>query len=189
MEDENLLKKAKKGDSASFGAIYDKYAPKIYRYLFLKLGGLKVEAEDLTHEVFLSAWKNMDSFNLRGAPFSSYLYKIARNATIDYWRTKHQTVDIEVVPEETFSENPNVGEQIDLSDDLALMRRCIASLEPTYQDVLIMKFVDDMSNHEIATALDKTEGAVRVIQHRALKQLKKEVEKYGSRFSKTTEEA
>ena len=188
MEDEKLLRKAKKGDSSSFGEIYDKYAPKIYRYFFLKLGGRKGEAEDLTHEVFLSAWKNIETFDVRGVPFSSYLYKVARNAVIDYWRTKRPTVDIDVVPEETFSADPDLVTKLDFDSDLTMVKNCVASLEPAYQDVLIMKFVDDMTNREIAGALDKSEGAVRVIQHRALKQLKKEIEKHESGFSQTTEE-
>lgn len=189
MEDEKLLRKAKKGDSPSFGEIYDKYAPRIYRYFFLKLGGRKGEAEDLTHEVFLSAWKNIETFDVRGVPFSSYLYRVARNAVIDYWRTQKPTLDIDVVSEDTFSENPDIGERMDLDADLEAVKQCVAELDAAYQDVLIMKFVDDLSNKEIAHALDKSEGAVRVIQHRALKQLKKEIEKHESKFSQTTEEA
>ncbi len=189
MEDEKLLIKAKKGDSPSFGQIYDKYAPRIYRYFFLKLGGKKGEAEDLTHEVFLSAWKSIETFDIRGVPFSSYLYRVARNAVIDYWRTKRPTLDIDVLPEELFSEDPDVGEKMDLDADMEMVKRRVASLDPVYQDVLIMKFVEDLSNREIADALDKSEGAIRVIQHRALKQLKKEIEKHESEFSKTTQEA
>ncbi len=186
MEDEKLLKRAKKGESAAFGQIYDKYAPSIYRFIFLKLGGKKGETEDLTHEVFLSVWKNIESFDIRGVPFSSYLYKVARNAVIDYWRTKKQTFDIENVSEDFFSEDPDLEGKIDLSSNVELVKKCIAFLDPSYQDVLLLKFVEDLSNKEIGEMLKKTEGAVRVIQHRALKQLKNEIEKHESRFDKTT---
>lgn len=188
MEDDKLIKKAKRGESAAFGEIYDKYAPKIYRYVFLKLNGKKGDAEDLTHEVFLSAWKNVENFNERGVPFMSYLYKIARNAVIDHWRTVRPTYDIETVSEENFSVNPNVAENMDFDSDMALVKECLSKLEPAYQDVLIMKFIEDLSNKEIAHTLEKSEGAVRVIQHRALKQLKKEIEKHGTKFKRTTEE-
>ncbi len=189
MEENKLLKRAKKGESSAFGSIYDEYAPKIYRFIFLKLGGNKGDAEDLTHEVFLSAWKSMESFDIRGVPFGSYLYKVARNAVIDYWRTKKRSLDIDSVPDEIFSNDPEVAEEMDFKADIEAVKRCIGYLEPTYQDVLIMKFVEDMPNKEIAKSLEKTEGAIRVIQHRALKQLKKELEKNESRYNKTTEEA
>ncbi len=188
MEDDKLLKKAKKGDTSAFGEIYGRYAPKIYRYVFLKLGGRRGEAEDLTHEVFLSAWKNIETFDVRGIPFSSYLYRAARNSVIDYWRTRKQTYDIETVPENVFSVESALGEKMDSDSDLKVVKECIGLLEQTYQDVLIMKFVEDLSNKEISAALGKSEGAVRVIQHRALRQLKKAVLEHESRFKETTKE-
>ncbi len=188
MEDDKLLKKAKKGEGVAFGELYDKYAPKVYRYVFLKLNGKKSDAEDLTHEVFLSAWKNMENFDDRGVPFMSYLYKVARNAVIDHWRTVRPTYDIETIAEERFSVDPDIAGKIDFDSDMIAVKECLSKLEPVYQDVLIMKFIEDFSNREVARALEKSEGAVRVIQHRALKQLRKEIEKHGSRFKKTTEE-
>ncbi len=177
MEDErDLVLKAKRGDSTAFGALYDKHLPAIYRFILLKVGGRKGEAEDLTHEVFLSAWRNVRSFEFKGYPFSSWLYRIARNAVIDHYRTAKKNVSLESVPEDVFAERSDISDKVDVGFDMRKVRVHLARLEPVYQDVLLMKFVEEMSNQEIAAALEKSEGAVRVIQHRALKQLKKYIE-------------
>lgn len=177
MEDEKaLVLRAKKGDPNAFGALYDRYLPAIYRFILIKVGGRKGEAEDLAHEVFLSAWRNVGSYELKGFPFSSWLYRIARNAVIDHYRTAKQNISLDTAPEELFAERPDTAEKLDTSFATAQVRVHLAKLEPAYQDVLIMKFVEDMSNREIAAALQKSEGAVRVIQHRALKQLKRSME-------------
>lgn len=177
MEDEKeLVLRAKNGDGAAFGALYDNHLPAIYRFILLKVGGRKGEAEDLTHEVFLSAWKNIERFEFQGFPFSSWLYRIARNAVIDHYRTAKKNVSLDNVPEDIVAERPETGDKIDIAIAFKSVQVHLAKLEPVYQDVLIMKFVEDLSNQEIAKALEKTEGAVRVIQHRALKQLKKYME-------------
>ncbi len=178
MEDEReLVLRAKKGDSAAFGVLYDRHLPAIYRFILIKVGGAKAEAEDLTHEVFLSAWRNIGRYEFRGFPFTSWLYRIARNTVIDRYRTAKKNINLDAVAEDVLAEPSEAGEKIDAAFTAAQIRIHLAKLEPTYQDVLIMKFVDELTNREIAAALQKSEGAIRVIQHRALKQLKKLMER------------
>ena len=86
MKEEDLINKAKNRDSEAFGLLYDQYLPAIYRFILLKTSH-KVTAEDLTHQVFLNAWQNIENYQSRGFPFSSWLYRIANNAVIDYYRT------------------------------------------------------------------------------------------------------
>lgn len=167
-----LIQKAQEGDGEAFGALYDYYLPKIYRFVLLKVGR-REDAEDLTHQVFLSAWEHVRRYEHRGFPFSSWLYRIAGNAVIDHYRTDRHHQDIDTVPEETFAETDTTGETIDTAISAHHVRAALLKLEPDQQSVLIMRFIDDLSSKEIAEALGKTEGAVRVIQHRALKQLKK----------------
>lgn len=166
-----LVKRAIKGDSSAFGSLYDAYQPKIYRFILIKVSH-REEAEDLTHQVFLSAWQNMKSYKSLGFPFSSWLYQIARNKVIDYYRTSKQTVDLEEADEIYFS---TTHEEVNLTVDMSLQMEdvmaAIRQLKQVYQDVIIMRFVEELSPKEVAKALGKTEGAVKLIQHRAMKEL------------------
>lgn len=177
MEDDKLIEMAKKGKSEAFGLLYDKYVSSIYRYLFLRVGGDKGLAEDLTHNVFLAAWKNMGNYEIRGVPFLSYLYRIAKNELTDYWRTKKTTIDIyDLSDSEAMSAKHDWGESLDEKQILEKIKNAIPLLEDSYQEVIILKFVEGFSNKEIAEMLGKSEGAIRVLQHRALKQLKSYLE-------------
>ena len=174
-EEESLIQKAKEGDGNAFGELYDAYQPRIYRFVFLKTGG-KQDAEDITHQVFLSAWQNMGKYEFQGFPFSSWLYRIASNAVIDHYRTKRDHRDIETISEEIVAEMPDLETKLDTALELKVVRAALQKLEDDQQSVLLMKFVDELSNKEIAEALGKNEGTIRVIQHRALKQLKKQID-------------
>ncbi len=172
-EDERaLIQKAQGGDGEAFGALYDHYLPRIYRFVLLKVGR-REDAEDLTNQVFLSAWEHLDRYEHRGFPFSSWLYRIAANAVIDHYRTARQHQNIETVPEEVLADVDAVSDAVDTAITARRVRAALVKLEPDQQNVLIMRFVNELSNKEIAGALGKTEGAIRVIQHRALKHLKK----------------
>ncbi|RJQ27754.1 sigma-70 family RNA polymerase sigma factor [Candidatus Parcubacteria bacterium] len=170
-EEEILIKRAKSGDHAAFQALYDQYVVQIYRFVFLKVGQ-KQDAEDLTQHVFVNAWENIPSYEHRGFPFSSWLYRIASNATVDHFRTGGRTVDIENIPEEYLGGDENQEDAVDTAIEVETIKAVLTKLEPDQQSVLIMKFIEDKTNKEIAESLQKSEGAIRVIQHRALKQLK-----------------
>lgn len=174
-EEQSLIQKAKSGDSAAFGKLYDRYLPPIYRFVFIKVGR-KQDAEDIAQQVFASAWQNIEGFEFKGFPFSSWIYRIASNAVIDYYRTYKGNVSIDAVSEEHFSEESDNETRVDHAINMSAVRVALTRLEPDQQSVLLMKFVEDLSNKEIADALGKTEGAVRVIQHRALKQLKTHID-------------
>lgn len=172
--EEELVKKAQNGEADAFGRLYDTYLPKIYRFVFIKVSR-KQDAEDITHQVFLSAWQNIQTFRFQGFPFSSWLYKIAWNAVIDHYRTKKPEENIEFVAEDALSESSEFIKEIEIDFEIRIVKRELLKLEDDQQNVLIMKFVNELTNKEIAGVLGKSEGAIRVIQHRALKQLKKQI--------------
>ena len=174
-EEQELIKRAQKGDSEAFGVLYDNHIKPIYRFVLLKTGN-RADAEDITHQVFLSAWQNVKNYKTQGFPFSSWLYKIASNAVIDHWRTKKPSVSIELVSENFLPSSDK--HEITLDDKLKAqsIHAALVHLEPEQQNVIILKFVDELSNKEIAESLGKSEGAVRVIQHRAIKKLKKHLD-------------
>lgn len=169
--EKGIIQKAVRGDSSAFGVLYDHYQSMIYRFVAVKVSR-REEAEDITHQVFLSAWQNIKSYKHRGHPFSSWLYQIARNQIIDHYRAKKNDVSIEKVDPEYFAVPVSI--HFDVSSKLALekVRLAIQKLKPDYQDVIIMRFIEDMPLKETAAALGKTEGAVKLVQHRAIKELK-----------------
>jgi RNA polymerase sigma-70 factor, ECF subfamily len=188
-EEDLLVQKAQKGDSSAFGKLYDLYMPRIYRFVFLKVGN-KHDAEDLTQHVFTNAWQHVEGYEFQGFPFSSWLYRIASNAVIDHYRTARPSQDLETIPEELLAQPARFEEKLDRAFDLQIVRTALKKLDSDQQSVVIMRFVEDLSTKEIATALEKSEGAVRVIQHRALKLLQTQLSKtYGRNVETTIKEA
>jgi RNA polymerase sigma-70 factor (ECF subfamily) len=165
---------AKTGDNAAFGRLYDQYSQPIYRFIAVKVG-TKQEAEDLLHEVFLSAWQKLPGFTEQGFPFSSWLYRIARNRVIDHYRTKKTSVSIDDEDsgvEELPGLDSSLNDQVDTQLDIEAVRGAINQLDGEQKEVIEMRFLSDLSPAEIAKIMDKREGTVRIIQFRALKKLK-----------------
>ena len=162
--EKDIIKRAQRGEADSFGYLYDHYLPQIYRYVYLKVGS-KQEAEDLTHEVFLSAWQGLEDYRPKGFPFSSWLYQIAHNRVIDHYRTRKQHSNIDEI-EESFVKLASTTERdLDLAMDLVKVNRAIKKLKEEQQDVILMRFIEEMSHKEIAEAISKSEGAVRLIHN------------------------
>lgn len=174
----DLLERAIRGEASAFGLLYDKYQPKLFRFIFLKVSQ-REEAEDLTHQAFLSAWQNIEMFQDQGLPLASWLYKIARNKVIDFYRTRKQITSIDDTPDEVLALATKSGED-EVSDKLEMetVFKTLKQLPSDYQEVILMRFVEGLSPKEIAHITGKNHGAVRVLQFRALRQLKKELEKY-----------
>lgn len=170
-----IINKAKKGDNRAFGDLYDTYVAPIYRFIIIRTGN-KSDAEDLTHQVFLSAWQNIKNYDFKGFPFSSWLYRIAHNAVIDFYRTNRRHTDIDSIPDDTLSHEPDFGGKVDNLIRVNFIRAAIKDLDEDQQSVIVMKFINELSNKEISDALGKSEGAVRVIQHRALKRLRSQID-------------
>ena len=170
--EENLIELAVGGDSSAFGSLYDHYQAMIYRFVVIKVGS-REEAEDITHQVFLSAWQKIGAYKHRGYPFSSWLYRIARNQIVDHYRAKRTEVSIDKIDPELFAATERSSADLAQKFRIENVQRAIAALKPDYQDVIIMRFVEDVSLKEAAAALKKSEGAIKLIQHRAIKELKK----------------
>ena len=170
--EEKLIASAVKGNSSAFGELYDHYQPMIYRFVVVKVGR-REEAEDITHQVFMSAWQKIKSYQHRGHPFSSWLYQIARNQVIDHYRAKKNEASLESVDPEYFAAAAAAEFALPTKFEMETVRRAMQQLKPDYQDVIIMRFIEDISLKETAGALKKTEGAVKLMQHRAIRELKK----------------
>jgi RNA polymerase sigma-70 factor (ECF subfamily) len=170
--EEKLVNNAVGGDSSAFGALYDHYQPMIYRFVLVKVGR-REEAEDLTHQVFLSAWQNIKGYKNLGYPFSSWLYRIARNQVVDHYRSNKGEISLDDNNPELFIPSA-VTSPVDVSVRLAMEKVFLAikKLKPEYEDIIMLRFVEDLSLRDTAKAMKKTEGAVKLMQHRAIKELK-----------------
>lgn len=165
---QGILHKAKDGNQEAFAQIYDLYFKKIYRFIFFRVGH-KESAEDMAEEVFLKAFKKLNSVK-EIAAFEGWLYQIARNLVIDFYRQKKFTVALEDI-ENTLEYESNTVDVLNLEQRQKTLLKHLKDLPGDQQVVIKLKFFDELENREIAELLNKTEGAVRVIQHRAITKL------------------
>jgi RNA polymerase sigma-70 factor (ECF subfamily) len=175
--DETLIRKAQNGDFRSLEMLYDCYRPSVYSYFFYRVDDVAT-AEDLTSEVFVRMVEKMDTFEPRGRPFLSWLYAIANNLRVDHFRkTGRQPVSPldESIPMKQNS--PPSSAEDRLWEEC--LRKALKSLTEDQQLVVTGKFIEDRSNEEMAALLQKPEGAIKSLQHRALAALRKEIERTG----------
>jgi len=160
-----------------FGKIYDKYIDQIYRFIFLKTNSQEV-AEDLTSEVFIKAFEKFKEDPKIIKNMRAFLYQVARNRVIDFYRQRNKEDNISVDDYKGISDsNQDLEKKIYLDSQMEKIKIALANINSDYQDVILMRYVDGLSIGEIASALNKSESAVRVSIHRALNSLRKELEK------------
>ncbi len=169
--EEALVKRAVQRDQVAFTTLYHNCVVQVYRHVHYRVSAL-ADVEDITQEVFIRAWKAIDRYKFRGAPFAAWLITIARNLIADHYRAKKKLASSEKV--EDFSSIAEVDPQVDAEVVLnqIYVRRAIFKLKKEKQKVILMRFIDGFSYAEIAKTLNKSEGAIRVIQYRALKELR-----------------
>lgn len=168
--EEQLVTGAINGDASAFGSLYDHYHPAIYRFIALKVGS-REDAEDITHHVFLRAWTRIAQYEGRGYPFSSWLYRIARNQVVDFYRARREHTDLDDVEPFLLAED-DTEDAIDHKAEVARVRAALLELRTDYQDVIILRFIEERSLEEAAEALNRSVGATKVLQHRALRHLR-----------------
>jgi RNA polymerase sigma-70 factor, ECF subfamily len=174
--DESLLTRAGQGDNEAFGLLYERYVGRIYNYIYYRTGN-QYDAEDLTARVFFRAMHHIQNYQNRGLPFSAWLYRIAHNLVANWHRDNSRRKEIPL------DEGIGVEHHRDEHPEAALLQneererllKIIRKLSPDRQQLLILKFVEHLSNAEIGQIIGRTEGAVKSLYHRTLLSLRDEL--------------
>ena len=174
LPDEELAEQAKTNSDA-FGVLYDRHIKRIYNYVYYRVGRVQ-ESEDLTERVFFQALENIPRYEFRGAPFSAWLFRIAHNLVANWHRDsgRHPTTSVDEVSHWEDRKADPPGEALG-SEERTELRRAISQLPADRQQLLVMKFIEERSNGEIANEMRRTEGAVKALLHRTLASLRQEL--------------
>lgn len=162
-------------DKDAFGELYERYMTRIYNYIYYRTGNAH-DAEDLTAKVFHRAIGRMKTYEEKGVPFQAWLYRIAHNLVANFHRDEGRRKIIpldDYIAQSLRSEAPE--KQLEDSEEQAALLRAIRRLPQERQDLLVMKFVDNLSNAEIGAILGRTEGAIKSLYHRTLLALREEM--------------
>ena len=169
--EKELVRQAQRGKPEAFAQLFEAHFDNIYRYVLLKVGN-RADAEDLTQQTFLKALESIGSYRWRGLPFSSWLFRIAHNQAVDYYRKRSKELNIPLDEARTLaSDDPAaLAEQRITVAQLAI---ACQQLTEAQQEVIYLRFGSEMSVAETAKIMGKREGAVKVLQHDAVKKLRK----------------
>lgn len=174
-DDGTLIKQAVSGSSEAFGVLYVRHMDAIYRYIFFRVNE-EAEAEDLTEEVFIRAWEALPNYQQGQFPFTSWLYRIAHNLVIDHHRKRKADPLPDLELHHSGSKRSNEDNVLERLDS-AMLVDALKQLDTEEQQVVILRFIEGLSHREVADAIGKSEGASRIIQHRALAALQKYLSK------------
>ncbi len=178
LTDVDLLQKAQHGDAEAFGLLYERHAQAVFRFLYSHLNN-RMDAEDLTGEVFLRAWRSLPRYRYQGAPFLAFLFRVARNALVDAYRRSSTAATDTVADIETVADAAEPADVVHANLEREEVRRHLGRLREEYRLVLTLRFIGELSPEETAQVMEKSGGAVRVLQHRALAALRKLIEGEG----------
>ncbi|MFH1533933.1 MAG: sigma-70 family RNA polymerase sigma factor [Nitrospirota bacterium] len=179
---EALVLLVKEGDHDAFSQLYDLFIDQIYRYVFYRVKS--TDAEDLVEIVFLKVWENIDKYKVKKKnSFSAWLYRIAHNLVVDYYRSRKDREFSELgIDVPTHDREHNAIRMAERTLDKENLKGAMKNLKQSYQDIILYKFINELTNTEIADILGKSEGSLRILQHRALKALKKEMLDMGIKY-------
>ena len=175
LDEQDILSRASQGDQEAFGSLYEKYVERIFNYVYYRTGNVH-DAEDLSARVFYRAMNHVRTYTDRGVPFSAWLYRIAHNLVANWHRdrSRHQEIPLADAPSIHLKGEAPEATVIQIQERDALLK-LIRHLPAERQQLLILKFVEHMSNAEIGEIMGRSEGAVKSLYHRTLLTMRDEL--------------
>ena len=174
--DENAVRLACGGDPEAFSYLYEKNVTRIYNYIFYRIGSA-TDAEDITSRVFYRAFGHINNYVEKGVPFSAWLYRIAHNLIANWHRDNLRRKE---VPLEDHLDLPQKIDQpermLEKNQEMAQLLKAIRRISPERQQLILLKYLEDLSNAEIALIMGRSEGAIKSLYHRALIALREEMQ-------------
>ncbi len=170
--EKDIVPRAIKGDGTAFAQLYEEHLDRIYRYVYLKVGN-RTEAEDLTQEVFVKALEAITTYKWRNLPFTSWLFRIAHNLVVDYFRKQGKVEKIPLDDDIVLPSKSNPALTAELALEIEALAKDIENLSPAQREVILLRFSAELSTAEVASLLAKSAGTVKALQHNAIVALRK----------------
>ena len=169
-EEESLVRRAQQYDQEAFAQLYEEHFDKIYRYVTIRIGD-RMDAEDVSQQVFIKVLQSISSFKWRGIPFSAWLFRIAHNQVIDYLRKKKRaTVPLD---ESLASSEDNPQLIAEQRLDIEQLVLAVQRLTEAQREVISLRFAGELPIAQVAEVMGKSQGAVKALQHSAIVALRK----------------
>jgi len=173
-DDAPLVLRAVQKDQDAFGELYERHVTRVYRHIYYMVGNA-TDAEDLTAQAFLRAWEAIERYQVRGAPFVSWLLRIAHNLGVSHLRSRRESSQLhDGIVDDKSRRDPDAAFQQTAEEEL--VREAILRLREEQRQVIILRFIEDLDYREVADIIGKSVAAIRVIQHRALNALRKQMQ-------------
>lgn len=169
VEIKKLVYDARKGNKEAVGVLYDTFLDAVYRFVYYRVR-TREEAEDITENTFVSIFEHIKEYKDTGSPFEAWLFRIARNKIIDHYRSQKPNIPIEKSRESPSDEN--VEQKVEVALTKEYIMTCMRLLPASYQEIIILKYIEEKTNEEISILLEKPLAHVRVLQSRALAKLR-----------------
>ena len=170
-DEESLVHRAQQRDEEAFAQLYEEYFDKIYRYVTLRVGN-QMEAEDITQQVFVKTLQSISSFRWKGIPFSAWLFRIAHNQVVDYFRKKSKRIT-EPLDSSLASSDSDPQLLTEQSLDIKQLVLATKQLTKAQSEVISLRFAGELSVSQVAEVMGKSQGAVKALQHSAIIALRK----------------
>ncbi len=175
LSDDQVVEQATSGDRDAFGELYDRYVERIYNYIYFRTGNV-YDAEDLTERVFFRAIRHITNYENRGLPISAWLYRIAHNLVANWYRdnSRRQEIPLESFDFTLTYQGDKPETSVLKAEEQEALLHVIRRLPDERQQLLVLKFVEQLTNAEIGQIMGRTEGAIKSLYHRTLLALREE---------------